>query len=250
MCLIILFSRELSGCPLLLGANREEQFARPSAAPRWLGGRPDVFAGQDGSAGGTWLGVNEVGLLVAVTNRPSVAAADPGTRSRGLLCLDALRQPSASTALAWCRSHLARQPYRPFNLLLADAASAFVIHGRQVPQVVQLPAGLHVLADGDVDDGAPGRLARARGFAQSLRGGDADRAIAGLRVALADSDAQVPPRDRLCRRFDHAGTVSSAVVAVPDGGRALGSFHYAPGAPDRVAYDDLSGAFTAGPART
>ena len=69
MCLIVLFTRQFDTCPLVLGANREERYGRPSTAPRWLGGTPDVFAGQDQIAGGTWLGVNGHGVVVAITNR-------------------------------------------------------------------------------------------------------------------------------------------------------------------------------------
>lgn len=251
MCLIVLFTRQVPGCPLLLGANREERYARPSAAPRWLGGRPDVFAGQDLTAKGTWLGVNQVGLLAAVTNRrdePVGPASGPAPRSRGLLCLDALRQRDAAAAVEWCTGHLEVQGYQPFNLLLADGTSAFAIHGGPAQRVVRLAPGVHVLADGDVDDRASVRVERARGLAEALPGDDPERALDGLQAALADADETAAPQERICRRSERAGTVSAAAIALPDSGRLAATFRYAKGPPDRVAFEDLSLALRAGPA--
>ena len=143
--------------------------------------------------------------------------------------------------------HLDGEPYRPFNLLLADRASAFVVHGRQPPQVAELPPGLHVLADGDVDDDASRRVARAATLGAALRDGAADTAISGLQAALADADPAVDSHDRLCRRFEAAGTVSAIVVAIPADGRRSASFLYAPGPPDRYPFEDLSESLRAGP---
>src|SRR3954447_20357315 len=92
MCLLALFYRAVGDAPVVVGANREEFYARGGLPPRLLGGRPAVLAGLDPAAGGTWLGVNEHGLLVALTNRPK-SAVPPRPRSRGLLVRDLLRGP-------------------------------------------------------------------------------------------------------------------------------------------------------------
>jgi len=75
--------------PILVAHNREEQLDRPTQAPRIQSGRPRVVCGIDRKAGGTWLGVNQNGLLVAVANRrKTVVPAEP--RSRGVLCRELL----------------------------------------------------------------------------------------------------------------------------------------------------------------
>ena len=78
--------------PVIIAANRDEHYDRPSAPPALWSTRPKILAGKDLLAGGTWLGVNEHGLLVGILNRRSNSEPDPltQTRSRGLLCLDLL----------------------------------------------------------------------------------------------------------------------------------------------------------------
>ena len=67
MCLLALLFRVMPDAPVIAGANREER-TRGGDPPRVLDGR--VLAGTDPVAGGTWFGVNEHGVLIAVTNRP------------------------------------------------------------------------------------------------------------------------------------------------------------------------------------
>ena len=72
---------------LLVAANRDEAFDRPSAPPAEV--EDGIVAGRDLLAGGTWLGYNRHGLFVAVTNRKEPAPA-PNALSRGLLAREAL----------------------------------------------------------------------------------------------------------------------------------------------------------------
>jgi uncharacterized protein with NRDE domain len=92
MCLFSAVYRAVPERELLILANREESRRRPTAPP---GQRLDHgtawFGGLDLLAGGTWLGINEHGLVVAVTNRHKLNT-EGGIRSRGLLCRDLLGQ--------------------------------------------------------------------------------------------------------------------------------------------------------------
>jgi uncharacterized protein with NRDE domain len=80
VCTLALYFRVLEEFPLLIAANRDEQYDRPSVAPYPWPTTPVIVAGKDLRAGGTWLGVNEHGLAVAILNRretrPSPAAAE------------------------------------------------------------------------------------------------------------------------------------------------------------------------------
>src|SRR5882724_3169822 len=98
MCLLAIFYRMVDDAPLVVGANREEFYARPALPPQILDGPVRAVAGVDAQAGGTWLGVNENGLLVAVTNRhQSLVPAQP--RSRGLLARELLGCTSTKEAV-------------------------------------------------------------------------------------------------------------------------------------------------------
>ena len=64
MCTIVLLRRVGNAWPLVLAANRDEMGDRPWVAPgRHWPDRADVVAGLDEHAGGTWLGVNDAGVV-------------------------------------------------------------------------------------------------------------------------------------------------------------------------------------------
>src|SRR5580700_3122857 len=88
MCLLVVVSRLDPGAPLVVGANRDEQLARPAVAMTVLrAAHPRILGGRDEEAGGTWLAVNEHGVVAGLTNRPSPDGRDPAKRSRGELPL-------------------------------------------------------------------------------------------------------------------------------------------------------------------
>jgi uncharacterized protein with NRDE domain len=97
MCTLAIFYNVFDGYPLLVAANRDERYDRPAMPPALIAADPKILAGKDLSAGGTWLGVNEYGLLVGILNRRlnREVSARLQVRSRGLLCLDLLRLRSA-----------------------------------------------------------------------------------------------------------------------------------------------------------
>ena len=69
MCLLIALSRVLPDAPLLVAANRDERYDRPAEAITVLRDRgPRILGGRDQVAGGTWLAVNEHGVLAGLTN--------------------------------------------------------------------------------------------------------------------------------------------------------------------------------------
>ena len=97
MCLLALFYRVVEDAAVVVGANREEAYRRGGEPPRLHDGPCRWVGGVDPAAGGTWLGVNEHGVLAAVTNRRKDARpARP--RSRGLLVRDLLGCPTAAAA--------------------------------------------------------------------------------------------------------------------------------------------------------
>src|SRR5690348_2100655 len=122
MCVVALAWNTHARWRLLLIGNRDEAYARPSAPLAHWADAPEILAGRDLEAGGTWMGVRESGRVAVVTNvRDPRAAHDRA--SRGLLVSDFLRggDPASqhATALAVDAAR-----YRPFNLLLFDRESA------------------------------------------------------------------------------------------------------------------------------
>ncbi|MEW6747486.1 MAG: NRDE family protein [Planctomycetota bacterium] len=153
MCLIVCLQRARTDYPVILAANRDEFHARAAAPVSRIGESPRVWAPRDLLAGGTWLGVNEHGLLVAVTNGPT-DVIDRRRASRGTLCLEALGRPTAAEAIEWARHEASPDRYNPFRLLCVDAADVFLLiasAGRS--EVRALAPGLHVITNKHEPDG-------------------------------------------------------------------------------------------------
>ena len=95
MCTLIAAVRQYRDAPLVIAANRDEHLDRPASGPRlWPSTSPPFLAPRDEKAGGTWVGLNQRGVFVGVTNRFG-AAHDAGRASRGQLVVDALSAESA-----------------------------------------------------------------------------------------------------------------------------------------------------------
>src|SRR5258708_19591118 len=117
MCTLAIYFQTMRDYPVVLAANRDEFLDRPADDPTTLCESPHVIGGKDLRAGGTWLGISEHGIVAGLLNRRAENGADPRARSRGLLCLDALRFRNPAEAASSLRPH-PRSSYNPFNLLL------------------------------------------------------------------------------------------------------------------------------------
>src|SRR5579859_7068235 len=126
MCLLALFYRVVEDAPIVAAANREEAYARGGEPPRIVEGACRAVAGIDPIQGGTWFGVNEHSVLIAVTNRPK-SALPREPRSRGLLARDLLGCSSAGSAAVLAARELGTDRYAGCNVLCADAQGATVL---------------------------------------------------------------------------------------------------------------------------
>jgi uncharacterized protein with NRDE domain len=235
MCLLALFFRAVDDAPVVVGANREEFYARPGEPPQVLAGPPPAVAGLDPQAGGTWLGVNAHGVLVAVTNRPK---PDPPARprSRGLLVRDLLRCPSAAAAVERATHELDGNRYAGCNILCADGERAVVLHAGDWLSVHPLPPGLHVLTNGDVNAASDPRLAYSAWWLGQQDCARAADCLDALRRLCGQAGDGGPP---VCLRGPDRGTVSSSLIALR---RPLrdSTYLHAQGPPDRTPYRDYS----------
>jgi uncharacterized protein with NRDE domain len=122
MCLIVFAWEASPKARLALAANRDEFFARRTAPAAWWADAPDVLAGRDLEAGGTWLGVARSGRFAALTNfRDASAPKRDGAPSRGALAADFLRgDAAAADYVAAVQPRAGR--YHGFNLVVSDGA--------------------------------------------------------------------------------------------------------------------------------
>jgi uncharacterized protein with NRDE domain len=244
MCTLAIYFRVAPEWPVIIAANRDEFLERPALDPTVLIDDPGVIGGKDLRAGGTWLGISEHGLVCGLLNRRADEGGNPMARSRGLLCLDALRRSTAAEAACFAAAEDGAS-YNPFNLLIASREAAFVAYnrGREI-ELVELMPGLHLLSNQDVDDFECPKISRSYGRFAAL----GDRAEfrrdpiamrAELGRLLADHSAELDPRTgrpaSLCVHLENYGTRSSSMIFI---GREAGRVEhfFAPGAPCQTAY--------------
>lgn len=201
------------------------------------------MGGKDLRAGGTWLGLNEYGLVAGLLNRRPAEESNPDARSRGMLCLDALRRSTAADAARFAGSERGCD-YNPFNLLMASRDQAYVAYNRGSHiQVVPLTPGLHLLTNLDVDDFECPKISRAYGrFAELAERpefrDDPLAAQSALAALLADHSTQLDSRtgrpNSLCLHLDAYGTRSSSMIFLGKRGKVCHRF--AAGAPCATPY--------------
>ncbi len=159
MCLIIIAYRTDPDYPLIIAANRDESFVRPTDYARYWEDAPDILAGKDLEQGGSWFGVTKYGHIAAVTNYRDANKSIPGNISRGLLVSNYLSaQTSTEEYLDYCISNL--NDYDGFNLLLGDIDNLYYLSNREVGYK-RLEAGVYGLSNGDFDNNWP-KVLRAK----------------------------------------------------------------------------------------
>jgi uncharacterized protein with NRDE domain len=235
----------------LLAANRDEMLARPSRTPgRHWPDRPNVVAGMDEQAGGTWLGLNDEGIVAAVMNRVGSLGPAPDARSRGELVLEALDHADA-TAAAEALAALNAPAYRAFNLIVADDRDAYWIkglgrHGPARVEVAPIPAGYSMLTARDLNDTACPRIRtfKPRFEAAPVPDPEADEwtawaALLATRGRAGEIEATMTI-EADARGF---GTVSASLLAIPDAARAGAAplWRFAAGRPDRAPFVAVDG---------
>jgi len=253
MCTVILLRRPNHSWPLLVAANRDEMADRPWLAPaRHWTDRQDVVAGLDVLAGGTWLGINEHGVVAAVLNRINSLGPAPGLRSRGELPLEALDHAEARAA-AEALADLDPAAYRPFNMVVADAANAYWIRPREggngsgsdAIEVSDIAEGLSMITAYDLNDVASPRMRRflPRFQAASVPEPETEDWDDWISL-LADRqhDAESGPGGAMTVITDTGfGTVSSSLIALPAPTPAdvHARWLFAPGRPGETAFSPI-----------
>lgn len=180
MCLILVAWQVLPDFPLVVAANRDEFFVRPTAAAAlWLDA-PPLVAGRDLEAGGTWLGIAPAGRFAAVTNVRE-PGKPVGAQSRGHLTRDFLL---ASAPAAEYLSGIDTSAFSGFNLLFGDGRELWYCSNRaDAPRLLQ--PGIYGVSNHLLDTPWPKLTTSKQRFAKAL---SALPAEAGFFELLADEE--------------------------------------------------------------
>ena len=230
MCLLAVLWRAVDDVPLIVAANREEAYDRPGTPPQVVSDPVRFVAGLDTRAGGTWLGINEHGVVVAVTNGPKTELP-PRPRSRGTLTRELLQCKSAKAAADRAATELDTKRYAGCNFLCVDGNGLYVIHGGDWLRVLPLPPGRHVMTNGNVNNAADPRIAQALGYLAGRPTSASGECLSTLSGLCTEPG--------MCIHGEKGGTVSSSLLLVPPN-LANGSYWHAQGSPDKHPYQDYS----------
>ncbi len=153
MCLIVFAFKKHPKFPLILLANRDEFYERPTKSAHFWEDAPQVFAGRDLVFGGTWLGITKNGRFAALTNfrQPK---GKTGTISRGNLVSDFLKgNETVSEYLK--KVELNSENYSGFNLLAGIFTQNYSEFGyysnRGEGLIKNLDAGIYGLSNSLLD---------------------------------------------------------------------------------------------------
>ncbi len=223
MCLIAWNWQPGSDSPLLLVANRDEFYARPSAALHAWADAP-IVAGRDLQAGGTWLGISRSGRMAALTNYRHPAMMRSDAPSRGELASGFLLGV-ASAADYLNRLKLRAAQYNPFNLLVFDGTHLMGLQSRDA-RVLRLAPGVGAVSNADFHTPWP-KLGQLTSGLQSLlaQGPATDEQLLALlqdRSPAADVDL---PSTGIPLALERV--LSATFIATPDyGTRACSVLRY------------------------
>ncbi len=194
MCLIVFAHQAVTAYPLVLAANRDEFFPRPTQhADFWAdnAGTTQVLAGKDLQAGGTWLGINRAGRFAAVTNIRDPSQPEQKPRSRGELTLDFLQ--SGQSAADYAES-LKLDQFAGFNLIVSDSESMYYVNNFEAV-TRQLEPGIYGLSNGLLNNDWP-KVVRSRlkleTLVQSPEQLSTDALIAMMGDTQQAQDAELP----------------------------------------------------------
>ncbi|QSG06532.1 NRDE family protein [Halapricum desulfuricans] len=239
MCTLVFAWRTFPDAPIVAAANRDESLDRPSRPPETFGSDLRVLAPRDVEAGGTWIGVNDRGLFVALTNRWTDVELR-GDRSRGLLVRDALGQESAEDAVRYVERELDARGYEPFNLVVADRTAALLVEYDGNVAVRNFDPGVHAVAN----TGADGRytIPEYRGEHAREQAANVDRLRTDLQPEPGEDGRSWRRRAReairdhdygVCVHGDGFGTRSSSLLTI---GTDSVEYHFADGPPCETEY--------------
>ncbi len=241
MCLILFAYKQHSDYRLVLTANRDEFYKRPTAALHFWEDYPQVLAGRDLLQRGTWMGITRSGRFAAITNYREVLTPFPDAPSRGKLVADFLTGTTAPETYLQ-HIHSVADQYSGFNLILGDGHSLYYF-GNRDGRIRMLEPGLYGLSNRLLDTDWPKVRAGKTQLAATLQSSDGGptRIDAQRLIVLLQNQEQVPdnqlPQTGL--GIERERMLAPAFITSPDYGTRSSSILLI-GQNDQVEFREIS----------
>jgi len=194
MCLIVLAYRVHPSYPVVIAANRDEFYARPTAALAQWPDAPNIVAGRDLEGGGTWMGISREGRLAALTNYRDPGRQRAEAPSRGHLVRDFLGGSGSLNQYIQKLSSTG-EDYNGYNIILY-ARNRWVYYSNRGAAPREIPPGIHGLSNHLLNTPWP-KVQRSCRAVERLLASKRPPAVMALMDIL--QDRTIPPDDALPR---------------------------------------------------
>jgi len=206
VCLIAVAHRASSRFPLVIAANRDEDYQRATHDAHMWTDAPDVVGGKDALYGGAWLAVRRGGRFAAVTN---LRGAERRSRSRGALVRDFVAGDADVASYAGTIAASAEE-YAGFHLLAGQVEGDVMYIAPQLQH--PLAPGVHALSNAPAGEEWPKMAAAAERLRNALEIVSTEALLEELMRFLATPRGTASPESEVFIRGDRYGTRSSTVV--------------------------------------
>lgn len=213
MCLVVIAYRSHPRYPLIVAANRDEFHARPAQKLNWWPNAPDIMAGRDLQAGGTWLGLHRSGRFATVTNFRDAVPPKRGLASRGSLVSDFLESDLPESEFL---TSVDVGNFAGFNLLAWDGDSLGYLSNRN-GSGGEIAPGIYGLANATLDTPWP-KVERSKELLGELITADEVNPSQLLRLLDDRRRANVRDVDAQGLPFEMAHALSAPFIVLPDYG--------------------------------
>jgi len=227
MCLIVFAINHHPDYPLILAANRDEFYARPTVPAAYWPDQPQLLGGRDKQAGGTWMALHTDGRMAAVTNYRDLKNLKNDAKSRGELPVNYLL--GMESAEVFLRNvHTEAHAYNGFNMLLYEQNALFH-YSNYEGKTNRITEGIHGLSNALLDTPWPKVNRLKEAFTKTISGPFSHESLLDLLASneLAPDD-QLPNTgvgydlekmlSAICIRSENYGTCSSSVLTVAKSG--------------------------------
>ena len=222
MCTLLILYRPNNKWPLILAGNRDEMKNRPWLPPgkHWANYN-GIIAGKDITAGGSWLGLNNSGLVATVLNRSNSLGPNTSKNSRGNLIIDILKNETLDSALSYIK-FLDNTKWKPFNLFIANNKKAYWIKSTEKDKISIniVPEGKHFLDSYGLNNNESERYLNNKNKFESLNDPNPEKAewdewINFLANKSYPKDKPLAAMNITDKFKKNYGTLSSSIIALP-----------------------------------
>ncbi|PPR45975.1 MAG: hypothetical protein CFH16_00692 [Alphaproteobacteria bacterium MarineAlpha5_Bin6] len=224
MCTSIILFRKAATWPIIIGSNRDENLNRKSSFPgkHWKKNYPNVIGGKDLKKKGSWIGINNNGLVALIHNRISNKKKSNFRFSRGKIVLEVLNSLNINKALKFI-STINPKDYDYFNLFIANHKNCYFIKHNIITrnlQIHKIKEGLTIMTDKDINDKRDKKIIYYHKLFSSLKipNPSKNNWDSWKKNLSYNNEEKLPNNQRICsinKKLNY-GTRSSCLIALPN----------------------------------